>query len=620
MNVLAIRNDFNGGHVEFSDIDDLTIRSVSSQTVGVLSFTLTEGIRATGGDVHVRAERDLTVLRTIASLNGVEDTTAASGEVITLESVNGNILVDAGTGVLFITTDEAPGSNAVTGDRISLLADSDQNYNGDLDLDGIPDARDNDLDGDGIPNRIDPVANGLTEGKVTFLGDVTLSTDGGVAKKFGPRAAVGETATAFFIYTSNPLPQSLDNAPAVWNGTNAYINAFDVEIGIGGEENLTVDIDWQDPADETGVIRDHATQLFTEGLGVTNPVSSERMQQFLVANGGDVNTVGHLYTALDFSLFQTRLNITTIVVDLSVSHHASLDVNGSFVEQSATTQFVAGRDIASTDNPLTSPGQFENGIATFRIPTTTPAPIALFNQEPAPRVDRPIAAIPLENKAGLLSQVVTDSGGSAVSGSAFSTEVYFQIRRQFETDGPAEIVVERITDSRLISSREAFEEFVRQRPELQDGAGYEIWLISETSGQKVERPVVEFEITGGKPGPASETLPETSEAPHLLDLPFEQPTEELNTPEDESPQTINVDPADENGELGDTAVSSAVETDRIADPATSMHETELSPTGLTVTSGTVISLAVNRFRIRQRESETDDRKYSRAARFVRRNS
>ena len=44
VNILAVRNEFDGGDIEFADIDDLTIRSVSSQTVGVLSFSTTEGI------------------------------------------------------------------------------------------------------------------------------------------------------------------------------------------------------------------------------------------------------------------------------------------------------------------------------------------------------------------------------------------------------------------------------------------------------------------------------------------------------------------------------------------------------------------------------------------------
>ena len=60
---------------------------------------------------------------------------------------------------------------------------------------------------------------------------------------------------------------------------------------------------------------------------------------------------------------------------------------------------------------------------------------------------------------------------------------------------------------------------------LQDGAGYEVWLITETSGQQVERPIVKFEVTGGRPGPATEELPDTFEPYELKPLEFQQPDE-----------------------------------------------------------------------------------------------
>lgn len=184
------------------------------------------------------------------------------------------------------------------------------------------------MDGDNILNNVNATVTGTTEGKVTMLGDVTVASDGGVAKKFGPRPAVGESSTAFFIFTSNPLPVVIDNSPAFWDALNAYLDAFGVEIGVIGEENLTIDIDWRDPANESGVINDAALQLLGQNLGIDNPISSERFQQFLIANGGLMNEIGHLYTANDMTLFQRVLNVTTIVIDLSVSHHESLSIGG----------------------------------------------------------------------------------------------------------------------------------------------------------------------------------------------------------------------------------------------------------------------------------------------------
>ncbi len=108
-----------------------------------------------------------------------------------------------------------------------------------------------------------------------MLGDVTISSDGGVAKKFGPRPAVGESSTAFFVFSSSPLPVVIDNSPAFWNAANAYVDAFGIEIGIAGEENLTVDIDWRDPANEAGILLDPALHCLHSrwGLIIPSPLS-----------------------------------------------------------------------------------------------------------------------------------------------------------------------------------------------------------------------------------------------------------------------------------------------------------------------------------------------------------
>jgi hypothetical protein len=644
VNVLSISNAFDGGDIQFHDTDDLIVRTVSAQTVGLFQFDGVSGIVATGGDIEIRAVQDLTILKTIVSSNGVEDSTAAGGEKITLESVDGNILIDAANGPILITSDEAPGSNAVTGDQIVLLADSDGNYNADLDGDKIPDSVDNDIDGDGILNSGDPVLNGRIQGQVKFVGDVTLSTDGGVAKKFAKRPEVGLPATAFFVYVSKPMPLAIDNSPVSWVGTNAYLDGFFIEVGVQGEENLVLDLDWQDPTDEPGVVNDALIQQGAQASGIIHAVSSERLQQFLVANGGNVNTVGHVYTARDFSLFQQVQNITTIVVDFSVSHHSSIDVQGVSVSQANATETVPGRDLASTDNRNTFPGLFENGIATFKIPTVTPAPAALFNGAAVARVDRPFAVSVPEQRTVTSQALTTDFGGGAVSGSAFSTEVYFQIRRQFEADGPAEVVVERITDSSLISSREAFEKFVQQTPALQDGAGYEIWLISETGGQKVERPIVEFEITGGLPGTADDENTDPSDGLRLKDLPFEQPEGdegENNIPGDDMSSLEKDGKIDAalDGHPSETASPtsavdrpsllvleklSAAEADEEVSPAMDSQDDQqdLSETLSPAVSSGLAGLAVGRFRKRQRQTvqEVTEHRYSRASRFSRRNS
>ena len=566
---------------------------------GASNVIVNANVVSGGGDIVVLAERDLIVRRDILSVNGIEDHTSATGESILLESLNGNVTIDATAGPIRISTDENPGrSNAVTGDQVSVVADSN---------------------------------NSVQNDEVKFIGDVTLSTDGGVATNFAPRPAVGQLSTAFFVYSGKPLPLAVDAVPTTFNGINAYLYGFNVLIGVAGEENLTVDVDWQDPVNEPGVISNAPVQSAAGATGIDNAVSSERIQQFLVAGGGQLNTVGHVYTALDFTVFQSVQNRTTIIVDFSVSHHSSLNVTGSVIEQFGATQVVPGRDITSTDNVLTGNNQFEGGIASFRIPTVTTAPLAFFYTEPGFATDRPTITAAFESNAGTSQQVVTDFGSGAAGSSASSTDVYFQIRRQYESDRPAETVVERITDSQLISSREAFEKYVRQTPELQDGAGYEIWLISETGGQKVERPIVEFEITGGQPGPANETLPDSSEPPRLEDLKFEQPVEDNNAAVEEPPQALIMPKSD--AVIGSTSPSDILPAD-VSHPAAednivetteretsrSLNDVAVAVSQLAAPTGTIMSVAVSRFRSQVRESGADDRKLTRAARFVRRHS
>ncbi|MFO0975710.1 MAG: hypothetical protein U0996_04890 [Planctomycetaceae bacterium] len=525
VNIFAAQND-SAGDIQFRDRDDLIIDSVSRQSHGTVLFGGVTGLTSAGGDIIVEATGDLTVLKSVISGDGVEDSTAATGETIRLSSVDGNLIVDATAGAILISTDEnLLRSNAQTGDRVELIADSNSSYNGDLDGDTIPDELDPDMDGDTIPNSLDGTADGATEGRITLTGDVTLRSDGGVAHRFGPRPFVGQLNTAFFEFITDPLPLALDNSNAAWNNANAYIDAFYAVIGAAGEENLLVSLDWQDPVSEHRVVTDALTQQIAQNLGVTSPVSSDRIQQYLVEQGGLRNMIGHLYTTLDMTLFQTQLRQTTINVEMSVSQHPSLTLTGSWIEQTGTTQSVPGRDVASSDNVLTGPNTFENGRAQFRIPTVTPAPPALFTGAVAAQTERLIVPAPPEVQIALDPPVQAELGDGAVSGSAFSTDVFFQIRRQFEADQPAELVIKRLTDSRLISSREALEKYIAQDPRLQDGAGYEIWLISETGGRKVERPIVEFEITGGHPGPARDQSSDSEGQMQLLDLPFELPDE-----------------------------------------------------------------------------------------------
>ncbi|MBL8814738.1 MAG: hypothetical protein JNL58_01820 [Planctomyces sp.] len=517
----------------WNDIDDLEIGTAAGGVGVVVQF---EFIANAVGDVLITAS--------IYAGDSVEDVDSTSGELIQIGSRDGHLTIDGSAAPITISTDEnAARSNHETGDQIILIADSDESVTAEPEL----------------------TQNNLTEGMVRILGEIVVRTDGGVARQFGPRPQPGVASTAFFLFASNQLAVTSDNGLWNWEGFNAYLNAFEVLIGQIGEENLLFTIDWQDPIDETGVVQDRATQNHVARLGIDHPVSSERLQQFLIPNGDQTVQIGHIYTTADFTLFQRIQERTLIPVDFSVGHHPSVNVRGIVIQQGGVSEIVDGRDLASSDNVLTGDSQFENGVVVFTIPTVTPAPAALFATGAVPRNDRPTVPAPPETSAVPDRPVISEfTSGSAVE-SAFGTEVYFQIRRQFQIDGPAEIVIEKIVDRRLIGSREALERFVRSRVELQDGSGYEIWLVTETGGQRVERPIVEFEITGGRPGPAFEVEENSGETPQLRDVPFQQPEEheEPKPPEPELP---------EGG--GDNTTSTSLNGETFSDRAVRLTEIE----------------------------------------------
>lgn len=399
-----------------------------------------------------------------------------------------------------------------------------------------------------VDDRIEILADNpatltASDGTVTFADSITLRTDGGVALQLTPRPAVGMLSTAFFVFETDPLPTVIDNAPGFFAGQATSLNAFEVEIGVAGEENLQVDVDWQDPADETAVLTDSDLQSQAQGFGIDNVLSSERVQRFLIASGGTVNQLGHLYSSTDLVLFQTIQNRTVIEVDFSVSHHESISVLGASIVRNGIFELVSGGVLTSTDDASTvddsvtavagvPPGPvFENGTAIFTIPTTVPPP-GLFVVTAPVNVGAPVQFAPPETTTVFETNAIQEFGGGVVSDSAIGTDVYLQIRRQYELDTEPEIVLRSIRgdDADFISSRLRFEEFVSRNPDLTDGAGYEVWLITETGGQRVERPIVKFEITGGRPGPATEELPETFEPYRLRELEFEQPTEEPPEP------------------------------------------------------------------------------------------
>ncbi|MEO2017324.1 MAG: VCBS domain-containing protein [Fuerstiella sp.] len=533
VDVLAVRNLAFGRDITFFDIDDLAIDEISTATIGNLTFTETAGLDVNAGDINVTSDGNLTVSQNIDTAHNTQ--TTSIDESITLISRNGNFVLADNT---IISSDEntAPGVfDDVTGDQITLIAGA---------------------------------VGG--SGNVDLGNDVEVRTDGGVAKQIVPRpsalASLGTVNDAAFV----TLADAVNMRNSLESKGGKFLGTFNLIFGVNGEENLEVVIDW-------GVVS--STDLTASGpagdaIATVTPNAFEFTLNdadktiFYIDEGGKEYFIPHLYSAFDLTISANdrngrEVNTGLIGVRFSVAQHESINVWGESTPDvpafdplnapdTYTVTDATGRTVAptaaalallsSTDtNPLRSFSQESTQLPFENLDTTpTAAPLGLAEWEfltgPAPGYlalppqQTPTANIPLA-EAQILSAIVSEIPGDvefsagAASDAAVGTEVYLQIRRQFELDTDAEVVISKIRDNTFISKRQSFEDFIRDNPELTDGSGYAVWLITETGGQRIERPIVKFEITGGRPGPATEELPQTFEPYELQELEFEQPTE-----------------------------------------------------------------------------------------------
>ena len=533
VDVLAVRQLAETAGVRFFDADDLSVGQVAADTIGLLSWTGVVGVDTNAGDVELTAETDLTVNENI---NAAHDTlTTSIDESIVLISRNGDFLLADNRS---LSTDEDTTAGAfddVTGDEVTILAGS-----------------------------------GGTSGLVSLGDNTEVRTDGGVARQIAPRptafAALPTVGAESAFVTLTNAENSRSNLNFVSGG---FLGELDLVFGVAGEENLEVVVDWgvvsqtdfnTDPATDATQV---APGEFAFGLGDADKAV------FFIDQGGASYVIPHLYAPADLLTTDNDrngrdVNPNIIGVRFSVAQHESINIWGRNATDPGGTP-----DTAPPVFSGTSPTVIDaNGVAI--MPGSNLALLSATDTNGLDQFNQEAAQLPLDNLVNTptgqpegfaeweflagpspgvipvtrftaqsfelptvetpeITQVVTtvfgdvslDSG--AAGESAIGTEVYLQIRRHFELDAEAEVVIQRITDNSFISSREAFEAFVEENPVLQDGDGYEVWLITETSGQKIARPIVEFEITGGRPGPATEELPETFEPYRLQELEFEQP-------------------------------------------------------------------------------------------------
>lgn len=561
--IISVTNAAESGQVVFFDSDELTVGSVAAASLASVTVAATTGIDTNAGNINITSDGTVTVAQDINAVHATE--TDSLDESITLISRNGDfVLLDN----IIITADEDPTAGAFddnTDDQLIIIAGS--------------------VSGSGTVN----------------LGsNVQLRTDGGVALQLAPRptafAASPASGAGNAFVTLSDAENMRSNLTSLGDG---FLGILDLVFGLPGEENLQVVIDWGTVGQTT------LTDITPAGNATEDPLEpgvfefdaadSDKVV-FFIDQGGQRYLIPHFYEVTDLVTGPQdrngrQFNPNIIGVRFSVAQHSSINVWGDTVvdptsgntetapdftavnpvapvlDATGAAVVIPGSGLASlssTDpNPL---DEFHQQAAELplanRFVTTTgrpqglaewefiagPAPgIVLVVPTPLPKLEIPRIEAPIETAIATEIAGNLTFGDGAASDAAIGTDVYLQIRRYFELDAAAEIVMPRITDNTFISNQETLQEFIDQNSELQDGSGYEVWLITETSGQRVERPIVKFEITGGRPGPATEQLPETFEPYELKELEFVQPPDEVpdreaqQIPENDVSQRPDVD-------------------------------------------------------------------------------
>lgn len=536
--LFAAENLSPGGAIRFLDVvADLRIDQIAGQA----GFAAITGLQSNGGDINITSDGTMFVDRNI---DATHNTLSSSvDEQITLVSRQGDFIARNG---IVITTDEDPTPGVfddVTGDALTIIAGL-QSGNGTVDL---PD-------------------------------DIQLRTDGGVARQLAPRpdgfATVPATAPqTAFVTMSDPanMRSSLNFQD------NGFLGILDLIFGLPGEENLEVVIDWGVVSQTTlsvGVAG-NAIASTTVGGALEFSGADDDKNIFYIDEGGQRYRIPHKYAISDLAVTPNDRNgrednPNIIGVRFSVAQHRSINVWGQQITDptggtpempdafSSTGAFQQITDAAGNvislpdaglalltstdDNPLS---EFAQQAVEAPIGPTTPTPSGTpvgkaewefiagptpgrVQFEPTEQVMLSVAEPDLPAEVFITVSAINDLTFSegVSSDSAIGTEVFLQIQRRFERDADPEVVIAKIADQSVVATRERFEEFVRQHPELTDGAGYEIWLITKTGGQSVEQPIVQFEITAGRPGPAMEDLPPQLKMPALQELEFQQPVDD----------------------------------------------------------------------------------------------
>ena len=435
--------------------------------------------------------------------------------------------------------------------------------------------------------------SGGDEGRVLLGENSTVSTDNGIEQEIAPRPVKFGTDPRFYTYAQNTaffsgevvasnltsrflfsttLEQIADGTFLPRNSI-VYLGTLTFTIGVPGEKNLILDVDWGDhdrtPSSPVPpVLANTLAPKFVNGVYVFDPTVDQHATRFLIPEGGAKYSIPHDFPDSAVNLMDLlgqaintpgrELTSDRLQVRFAVSQHSSIVIDG----QSALDPSVQPEDVtkaapdALVDTPKNAPPvdefgralnfpyasdnpalvqadplfqlsstnvldqtdmflpRFDNGIAAFSIPTAPSAPI-LPPPPPILPPELPKPYIP-DNPLITVPQITTESSRSSASSSSVATDEFFELRRINE-DGTT--TVERLTDfgGEGLLERSRFEKFVS---ELGDGE-YEIWFVTREirNGALIERPVIQFRLESGRLAPPANDSPTLFKPFRLIPVP-----------------------------------------------------------------------------------------------------
>ncbi|MFG0286916.1 MAG: hypothetical protein ACF8CQ_02010 [Rhodopirellula sp. JB044] len=479
-----------------SVVDDIASNgniTLHSDATGLSDDTMTVHHVATLDD-SVRGDISITVQ------GSVELVSSSTGSDTVLSTANGEINVSATQDLHINDFDSGNNGTGATADR-EIIAGGD---NGRINLT----AGENWIADDSIQIS----ASQITDGAVTInatnvqIGDdfeINTGDGVGVARQFAPRPEINVIEPGVFeeelpgVITDPTDPDYVEIETAFYDvdsiSTNILTQAnendatgvFSVDLGVAGENGLTLSIDWGAPTDRFQTL---------ENL----PGDRTRVD------------VSHLYTQGDIlnSTLNGRASATApLEVRFAVSHHASIVINGDSIEQSVAPEAVStaggttlretvdGGLITSTDNPNTVTTfqgnivpDFESGRAFFVIPRVDlpPAFFAVRNVIPEP-IDPPPPFVLTSTTE--LSNVTFETAEASASPLAIREE-YFQLRT-LSPDPQGDDLVEPVRLQDNIMSEEHLKDLFSRLP---DGS-YEIQYVI---GESDQRTILRVDLRGGE--------------------------------------------------------------------------------------------------------------------------